>query len=47
VGPMRDAAVTRAATYRADRVLEPVYAAHRELAASARLHGSSGRLKPA
>ena len=47
VEPMRDAAVKRAATYRADRVLEPVYDAHRELAAIARLHGPSGRLKPA
>ena len=32
VEPMRQAAVDRAAAYRADRVLEPVYAAHRELA---------------
>ena len=31
VEPLRDAAVERASAYRADRVLAPVYAAHREL----------------
>jgi glycosyltransferase involved in cell wall biosynthesis len=39
VEPMRTAAVERAAAYRADRVLEPVYAAHRELARRAAATG--------
>jgi glycosyltransferase involved in cell wall biosynthesis len=45
--PMRVAAVERAAVYRADRVLEPVYDVHRELAeraAMGRRNNPSGRL---